>query len=188
MISNQNKPGIGSAKSSGGSASLDVGVTPVVNGTPTEVLYQKADGTLGQIPGFVYDELTEQLVYQNTNFRFTIGQTEIAPSIVVPTGGVFDNDNFGFSIIDLTLLGTGINAFIGGQYQGFNVDKYTGDNSIKAINNVNISGGGNLNMDFLGDFYIKNRPTYTDNADALLNGAPIDSVYKTASGELRIVV
>lgn len=179
-----------------GGGILNVGVTPIANGTPTEILYQKADGTLGQIPGFVYDEPTERLAYQNSDFRFNIGQTEIAPSIFVPTGSILDNDNFGFGIVDLTSLGPGVQAFIGSQNQRFSVDKFTGDNNIRAINNVNIHGGENLNMnflgdfsaDFIGDFYIKNRSTYIDNADALLNGAPIDSVYKTASGELRIVV
>lgn len=197
MLSNQNQPGIGSAKSSGGGgALLDVGVTPVLNGTPTEVLYQKADGTLGQIPGFVYDEPTEQLVYQNTNFSFTIGQIEIAPSVFIPTGSILDNNTFGLGIIDLTSLAQGYQAFIGDFNQRFSVNKETGNNNIYAINDVNIYGGGNLIMNFLGDFlaeftgdfYIKNRPTYIDNTDALLNGAPIDTVYKTALGELRIVV
>lgn len=66
MLSNQNQPGIGSAKSSGGgSASLDVGVTPVVNGVSGRVFFQGAGDVLQQ---------SSDLFWDQTNSRLSIGQ------------------------------------------------------------------------------------------------------------------
>lgn len=179
-------------------SALKVDNSNITEGNTGRIFYEKLDNTLGQVPGFIYDETTTTLSYEDSvrGLFFIVGETQIAPSVFVPTGSILNADNFGFGLVDLSSVGQGVNALVGDSAQSFIVDKGSGDNNIRAINNVNNSGVGNFYMDFEGDFdadfvgnfFIRNRPTYIDNADAIINGAPINSIYKTTSGELRIVV
>lgn len=120
MFSNQNQPGIGSAKNSGGagSASLDVGVTPVVNGTAGRVFYEKLDNTLGQVPGFYYGETTTTLSYEDSirSLSLLIGEKEVVPSVSVPFAGFQGADGALIGWADLTSIGGSEQVFVG--YQG----------------------------------------------------------------------
>jgi hypothetical protein len=98
-------------------------------------------------------------------------------------------------------------TFADGYNKVINMTNYYSDGGIVIQNSSNESPGialvnshGNIYMRsknfkfediFQNDdinFLIKNLPTYTNNSDAITGGLETDQVYKTSTGELRIVV
>jgi len=66
------------------------------------------------------------------------------------------------------------------------VDLYVGSTAFPKISGIEITEN-NIEIDALNVF-LPTIPEYADNAAAVADGHPIDAIYKTSTGELRIVV
>lgn len=96
-------------------SSLKVNASKITDGTAGRIFYEKLDNTLGQVPGFSYDETTTSLSYQDSirNLGFIIGETEVAPSISIPLLGFSASDGAAISWVDTTSVGGSRRVLIG---------------------------------------------------------------------------
>lgn len=111
-------------------SALKVNTSKITNGTAGRIFYEKLDNTLGQVPGFSYDETTTTLSYEDDarNLLFFIGETELAPSISIPAIVFYDtNSGANFSVSDATSVGGDISVFLG--FQGGEALRVINDNS-----------------------------------------------------------
>lgn len=101
--------------------------------------------------------------------------------LAISHGGILGTD---IGINTGSYRGTGLQS---STYEGIAIKASTGGYSGIAVKAISTPGVGTALLT-IGDIKTENLPTYFDNSDALIGGLSVDFIYKTPTGELRIVV
>lgn len=96
-------------------SALKVNTSNITGGTSGRIFYEKLDNTLGQVPGFSYDETTTTLAYQDTvrGITFFVGEGEYSPGIYIPIAGTLVEGRGFMGFFDLTTIGSAETFFMG---------------------------------------------------------------------------
>jgi hypothetical protein len=151
-------------------------------GASTGIVIESLDAHSGN-----YLEFRKNLLGVPT-IKFSVGSegnTAISSNsgtvLAVSHGGILGTD---IGINTSSYRGTGLQS---STYEGIAIKASTGGYSGIAVKAISTPGVGTALLT-IGDIKTENLPTYFDNADAEIGGLPVDFIYKTPTGELRIVI